>query len=63
MKKRDRWEIDTIDLTTKKPVEEKEEQSGVKTFVKALEESTDNSWRDLLDRGFIRHLLSTILLR
>ena len=23
MKKRDRWEIDTIDLTTKKPVEEK----------------------------------------
>lgn len=34
MKKRDRWEIDTIDLTTKKPVEEKEEHPGVKTFVK-----------------------------
>lgn len=35
MKKRDRWEIDTIDLTTKKPVEEKEEkQTGVIAFVK-----------------------------
>jgi len=35
MKKRDRWEIDTIDLTTKKPVDKKEEKtSGVKAFVK-----------------------------
>ena len=35
MRKRDRWEIDTIDLTTKKPddVMQKEE-SGVKAFVK-----------------------------
>lgn len=35
MKKRDRWEIDTIDLTTKKAVEEKEEkQTGVIAFAK-----------------------------
>ena len=35
MRKRDRWEIDTIDLTTKRYQEEKqEEQSGVKAFAK-----------------------------
>ena len=35
MRKRDRWEIDTIDLTTKRHQEEKqEEQSGVKAFAK-----------------------------
>jgi len=35
MRKRDRWEIDTIDLTTKRCQEEKqEEQSGVKAFAK-----------------------------
>jgi len=35
MRKRDRWEIDTIDLTTKRYQEEKQEkQSGVKAFAK-----------------------------
>lgn len=35
MRKRDRWDIDTIDLTTKKPEESKpEEQNGLKAFVK-----------------------------
>lgn len=35
MRKHDRWEIDTIDLTTKRYQEEKqEEQSGVKAFAK-----------------------------